>query len=634
MAGRQAEGAAVTPAPALRGDRRLPVRHLILACLLKPCLAVLLGLDPVVGAAAEAPDARAAGLLAAAAAATGGSAWDRLRELHVVLKRQTGEDAFDEELWVDPHQGLFVLAIEDGPEASRLGWDGRVAWRADSDGDARPLKEAARADLIAEAAWRSVAWIRPAPRPPGGAFFLREEGQGSHARDVIRLTAADGSPLEIAFDRASHLPVRLGLHRPGGDAIIRLSQWRRTDGVTVPTRIETDAGSVHTVETVTSTIASTVADPHRFDLPTAPPVDYVFPGDAVSAELPLKLLNGHAFVETHLAKTRLHMLLATAAPTALDRLTVDRLGLHPHAGPGGTLSVSLPEFGVRRGDAPPSGGRGPGSLGFAALEGLPVDGILGVELARRLVVELDYDGRRLVLLRPDGFVPPPSATPVPLVFVGRMATIAGRVDGLLASLVLDTATAEGLVLGERFAGAHGFAQKWHAVPALVALGSAPPALGLVGRAASLELGVLGLAQPVGWLAPDLPATADGLLGTEILRRYDTISGLPARPGLAAAEPVGCSGRGTGPGRPGAGPAAGRSHHRRHRRRWPSRSGRAQAGRPGRNRWRRKGRNPGPAGNPRPPGRATRRRGHAGGPPQWRPRLLPHPAGRPAGGRPE
>ncbi|HLY54188.1 MAG TPA: hypothetical protein VKS60_01445, partial [Stellaceae bacterium] len=464
-------------------------------------VALLLASSAAGAAAADTPDARAAAIVAAAAAATGGAAWDNLKEIHLTLHRQSGDDTADEEVWFDPHQGAAVVAIEDGPQAGRIGFDGKTAWSAESDGTGEVLKGAERADVIAETLWRSAVWIR---HPPGGATWLRDEGQGTHAHDVIRIAAADAAVLEIAFDRANHLPVRVTVHRSDGDETMRLSQWRRTDGASLPWHIDIETANSRVAETVASAVGSAAFNAARFAVPTTPLVDYVFPGEALSAALPIKLLNGHVRLETHVGKQRLQTLFETGAKAALDPNAVQRLGLATHTGAGGETNVRLPEFGVGGVTLKHQTIAVRDLSPLAALEGVPVDAVIGVELARRLVVELDYEGRRMVLLRPDGFVAPPTATPVPLTFAGRIPTVTGRIDGIPATLSLDTGTAAGLVLGDGFAKAHGLVEKWHPVPALVAVGTTPPVLAQLGRAASLELGVLGVAQPLTWISAAPP----------------------------------------------------------------------------------------------------------------------------------
>jgi hypothetical protein len=487
---------------------------------------VAASLSPVSGMAAvpDSPDSRAEALLGAAAAATGGAVWDKVRQVHLTLKHQTGDDTADAELWLDPHQGADAEAIEEGPEAGRTGFDGRTAWAADADGAARSLKDTDRAEAISDAFWRSAGWIRPI-RAPASAQWAREEGQGSHARDVVRVTPAEGVPLDFAFDRTNHLPQRIIFHRASGDETIHLSQWRKTDGISLPWHVEIERArdAPRVVETVTSAIASAAVDPKNFAVPTAPLVDWVFPGEAASAELPLKLLNGHLYIEARIAKTRLTMLYDTAEFSAIDPAAMRRAGLTVYpAAAGAEPTARIPELGIggvtlrHRTVAVRDLSR------LTAAEGIAVDGVIGVELARRLVVELDYEGRRMVLLRPDTFVAPPQATSIPLVSAGRIPAIAGRIDGSIATLALDTGSASGLVIGDGFAAAHGFAQKWHAVPAFVGLGGGMQKVGAIGRAGSLELGVLGVAQPAAWLSDAVPPATDAILGNELLARYDVI----------------------------------------------------------------------------------------------------------------
>jgi len=120
----------------------------------------------------ETPEAHAAKLLAAARDAAGGAGWDRVRSLHLVAKRQSGDETSDEDLWLDPNGGRGAEAIADGQNAGRAGFDGSTAWVSDPDGSVRTETGADRADMIAELWWRSYEWTR-ADRARAAVTWLR-----------------------------------------------------------------------------------------------------------------------------------------------------------------------------------------------------------------------------------------------------------------------------------------------------------------------------------------------------------------------------------------------------------------------------------------------------------------------------
>jgi len=470
----------------------------------------------------ETQDAHAVKLLAAAREASGGTAWDRVRSLHLVAKRQSGDETSDEDLWLDPTGGRFVQAIADGQNAGRSGFDGSMAWVSDPDGSVRTETGADRADRIAELWWRSDEWAR-ADRGRAAASWLREETLSGRTIDLLRVTPAGGTALDLALDRGSHLPVRVVAHRAGGDVVIRFSDWKRVDGVSVARRIEIDqpAATGSAIEMIVTAEANSRTDAAQFAPPTSTQADYTSPAETISVELPMKVLNGHVFISASIAKNRLNFMFDTGSAAVLDQGTVARLALPTH-GDGSASAVKLPDFSV--------GGvvlhrqtlavRDLSAL--AMVEGVAIDGIVGYELLKRLVVELDYDGRRAVLVKPDGFVPPGGITPLPLSFVGHMPVVTGRLDGTSVTLAVDTGNGMSLTVNPAFVQAHGLTDRWHPVPALLGWDETGLIRGTIARAASLEIGVQGIAQPLVYLPSQSESVGDARLGGSILRRFDVI----------------------------------------------------------------------------------------------------------------
>jgi predicted aspartyl protease len=470
----------------------------------------------------ETPEAHAAKLLAAARDSAGGAAWDRVHSLHLVGKQQSGDETSDEDLWLDPNGGRFARALADGESAGRSGFDGSTAWVSDPDGSIRPETGTDRADRISELWWRSYEWAR-ADRARATASWLRDENLAGRAADLLRVTPVGGSVLDVVLDHTSHLPVRVLAHRAGGDVSIRLSDWKRVDGVAVARRIEIEqqAATAAAIETIVTADANSHADAAQFAPPSSTQTDYTFPAETVSVELPMKVLNGHVFISASIAKNRLNFMFDTGSGAALDQASVARLALPTH-GDGSASVVKLPDFSVggvvlHRQTLPVRD-----LSALAMVEGVPIDGIVGYELLKRLVVELDYDGRRAVLVKPDGFVPPGGITPLPLSFIGRMPFVSGRLDGLPIRLAVDTGSGVSLTVNPAFAQAHGLAERWRPVPTLLGWDETGLMRGAIARAASFEIGVQGIAQPLVYLPTQGESAGDARLGGAVLRRFDVI----------------------------------------------------------------------------------------------------------------
>jgi hypothetical protein len=463
-------------------------------------------------------------LLIEAREAAGGSAWDQAKALHLQAKLAVDDKPADAEEWCDLVAGRFAMAISDGPEAGHAGYDGKAAWAADLDGEVRVAAGAARADLVTDAYIAGFGWWRP-DRLHAAIVWARAEKLSGRLYDVLQVTPTGGDGFELWLDHSTHLPGRLIVDRSTGKETMRLSGWRRVQQLGLPSRIEVEipAEHRHWIETVTDTDINPPIDASRYAPPTRLPADYVFAGEAVTARVPFRMLNGHIYVEARSEKMPLLLMFDTSSPTVLDQAAWNRLGLaaRPDSPPGTPARLPMLELGGITFRHPAVLLRDLAGLG--AVEGVPVDGIIGYELARRLVIEIDYDSRRLVLLAPDGFVAPPLANSLAIRLVDRLPTIPGRIDGIPASLAIDTGRSLGLIVNPAFAEAHGLIQKWHPRDGVVfgwgADGTVPGALA---RAASLELGVQGVAQPLAILPPDRSLAADAALGNAVLQHFDLI----------------------------------------------------------------------------------------------------------------
>jgi hypothetical protein len=83
--------------------------------------------------------------------------------------------------------------------------------------------------------------------------------------------------------------------------------------------------------------------------------------------------------------------------------------------------------------------------------GRQIDGLIGYDVFMRYVVTIDYQRKTLTLSRPAGFVPPPVAVVIPIVFSGRLPvvaatlTLAGRAP-LASRLMVDTGASQSIML--------------------------------------------------------------------------------------------------------------------------------------------------------------------------------------------
>ena len=386
-------------------------------------------------------------------------------------------------------------------------------------------------------AWiQARGWWRP---DRGGAAIEslgRREADGT-AFDVLRCVPVGGQWVELWFDAGSHLLARLAQEVLGKPALRRFEDHRDIGGLRLPMRIASGNGDPRFERVIEiATVAIDESPPAGvFDVPPQAFADVSFVAGGDEARLPIELFGNHVFVAVEIAGHPLRFLLDTGgvnlfAAAAAQRIGLASVGAIEARGPGenpvGSCfarvdhlviggAVALERQLLRVLDMP----------GFDDVEGVRVDGVLGVELFKRLVVQIDYAGRELLLARPVSFVAPPGATSLPITFFGHFPGVAAEIDGIEGQFWLDTGNRGGVVLLVPFAEAHRLGERLATSPVTtIGWGIGGRAQGRLARGGRLVLGDLVVEGPVLRLPLDNGGAlairhVAGNIGGEILRRF-------------------------------------------------------------------------------------------------------------------
>lgn len=164
------------------------------------------------------------------------------------------------------------------------------------------------------------------------------------------------------------------------------------------------------------------------------------------------------------------------------------------------------------------------------VSGRAIDGVLGADLFRSYVVEIDYAARRIRLFDPKNFVHDRPGKTIPLTLSGvpfakASVTLPGRnpVDGLF---LIDTGSHSALGLNTPFVKNNNFLDRLKAVSSSdVSVGGEWPKL--IGRVQSMELGSFTIEQPVTDFSQATNGQRSnpifsGVIGGAILRRFTVI----------------------------------------------------------------------------------------------------------------
>ena len=476
-------------------------------------------------------------ILARALAVAGGPAWARVRTLHVRGSVHAGGLAGPYEQWVDLEAARFAQRLTLGPAVLSGGHDGVRAWQRSANGEVVVQDSEAGLRAAATDAWINArGWWFPTRCAAAVESLGRREVDGA-AFDVLRCVPAGGQWVELWFDASTHLMARLVQDVLGKPAVRRFDDHREVGGLLLPFRTASGNGDPRfdRVTEITEVALDEMPPDDAFDVPGQAFDDVAFVDGGDRAHVPIEIHNHHAFVAVELDGHALRFMLDTGgvnlvASAAARRIGLASLGAIEARGPGeksvasgfarvGRLvvggAVVLERQLVRVLDMP----------GFDDVEGVPVDGVLGVELFKRLVVQVGYARRELVLVAPDAFVAPTGAQSSAITFFGHFPGVAGTIDGLPGQFWLDTGNRGGLLLLAPFVETHRLDERYATSETMtIGWGIGGPAQGRLARGGRLAIGDLEIDGPVLRLPTEQGGAlairhVAGNIGGEILSRF-------------------------------------------------------------------------------------------------------------------
>jgi hypothetical protein len=150
---------------------------------------------------------RAEAVLVASKLASGGSAWDVPEGCYEQGTHADG--AITYKTWFNLRRYGMRVESERGGSKRVVGFNGVASWMIDPSGkvvlrnDAESLKEAVNTAYLS-----NNSFFFP-ERFPADFKYLREAVEGAATFDVVEVTPRGGRPMELWFDRSSHLLARV-----------------------------------------------------------------------------------------------------------------------------------------------------------------------------------------------------------------------------------------------------------------------------------------------------------------------------------------------------------------------------------------------------------------------------------------
>ena len=456
---------------------------------------------PTTAPAAVTDDEAVTTLLRQSRAALGGDALGRFKVLQLDARTVVGGLPGTGRSWEEIGGVRFAETTSNPPLVASDGYDGSVVWNGDGSGlvwveggQAGRSQEIDQAFVASYALWgpnrggAAVTW--------GGARTT-----GGRAFDAL-VVAPPGSaaPVELWFDRTTHLPERAVLTIGPDSYTTTYSNYEPVQGLMVPHAVHSEDTNGNSTDT---TVTRAIVDPPDGEARLVKPVsnvhDYSIAGGARGTSVPFDLVEDHVYLSVMLnGKGPYRFVFDTGGLNLIDQEVAKEIG---SAGAGSiqgggvgstTEAVSFAKVSsLRVGDATLLDQLffvAPIRRGFGTTAGQRVDGLIGFEVLARFVTTFDYGASRVVLRLP-GAEPPAGAEVLPFVLNGRQPQFACTIDGIAAQCTLDTGARDSITLGSPFIAAHP-----NVVPAMLTavgvngFGFGGPAFGKLGRLESLRIG--------------------------------------------------------------------------------------------------------------------------------------------------
>jgi Aspartyl protease/PDZ domain len=351
---------------------------------------------------------------------------------------------------IDLSTGAYVERLDSGFLHTAEGFDTRTPWMRDVSGANTPQMGGDRVRVAISAAYRNANLWWQRDRGDAWIEYLGRESLAGTSADHLLVQPRDGVRFDAWFDARTHLLLQIAEPRMFFHTRTVFSDYRREAGVMIAHSILEDSGTGEAgyerlrLRTMSFGPARSL---QAYACPRTPLTGVTLAHGATSISVPFRLLNNHIYVEgrvngkgpyTFLVDTGGHTLLS---PKLIAQTGLTAVGNAPESGAGAKHSsmgfVQVPAIslgGVEMHD----------QVAFATdiyspdIEGIAVDGMVGFELFRRLVVRIDYGRKVLTFTEPGHASLENAGVALPFVFYDHLPFVRGSIDEIPATFDIDT----------------------------------------------------------------------------------------------------------------------------------------------------------------------------------------------------
>jgi hypothetical protein len=433
--------------------------------------------------------------------------------------------------------GAFAQSIDAGPASLANGYDGKTPWQQDISGVATDQEGGDRILVAVNEAYRNAnLWWR-ADRGGAQVSYIGREAEGGRTFDHLAVTPRGGGRFEAWFDADTHLLARTAEPQQFFNTQTLYGDYRREGLVTAAHSLSIDFGLGPT-NIQKLTLTKLTFGPARplatYRRPTDPPKGGHIEGAAASVTVPFRLLNNHIYVQATVNGTGPYTFIVdTGGHTLISPRTAKAAGLTSvgeSATSGAGEKTETTGF-ARYREIALGAVRLTDQTGFVtniydqAIEGIPVDGMLGFELFARFAVRIDYGAQTMTLWDFGKFKPKGAGTPVPFVFYDHLPAVKGFIDDMPARFDIDTGSRVEIDITSPFVTSRNLRGRYKpGISTITGWGVGGASRSYVVRIPSLTLGtvkagnvVAGLSEAKGGSISD--RNYEGNIGSAFLKRF-------------------------------------------------------------------------------------------------------------------
>ena len=476
-------------------------------------------------------------IIAASKAATGGTNWDEVKTWRETGKITLGGLAGTYEAWFDFPDVRTALTFKLGPAKGAQGWNGKESWSTDASDQLRvETSQEAIANAVKSAYQGVHAFYFPGRYPEELKYGGAKDNDGKPC-DVIVCKPKDSDPFEVWFDQTTHYLVKMVDLTGEQPQTTYFSDFRQFKALTIPFKAKVSIGDPKydsTVESQEIELNGTVAAA-RFDPPKQVADGLVFPTGKDQVSIPFRLVNNHIYLSASLDGKRYdNFVFDTGATNVISAAAAKSAGIKTEGAlPGGGFGENVAAFGLARIAVIEVGGVQLKDQVFTVIdlgnlskvEGIPEDGLLGYEIARRGVVTIDYATNTLTVMKPKDFHPSEKAVKIPFKFNSHIPMVDAELDGVAGEFQIDTGARSSISIMHPFTVSNHLLEKYQAkIEVIAGYGLGGPARALLIRPQSLKIGSIEVKEPIGLIELGEKGGAAstqtaGNLGAGILKRF-------------------------------------------------------------------------------------------------------------------